>query len=94
MAEVWGTIGKFKNFPSRISESDEKVISNMEKFILEYCSQTASYNKPPENSIAILETKIEIDVPFTIQELNLAIKILKEASSPGLDTITNTILNN
>ncbi|XP_031782179.1 uncharacterized protein LOC116416762 [Nasonia vitripennis] len=67
----------------------------MHQFISDFCPQTASYNQPP-GSIENIEAEInsDIDSPFNLKELTIAIESCNKKSSPGLDQIDNIMLNN
>ena len=66
----------------------------MKRFITEFCPQTASYDEPPDQQPSNLNSHTDLDQPFTIQELNIALNSCNPASSPGLDQINNQMLKN
>ena len=96
MTTVWNTIHKFNNTADNsFQPADAEIINNMKSFINDFCPPSASYNKPPEltdeeNNLSTNTTE-EMDEPFPIEELNMAIDSTKN-SSPGLDQVTNKML--
>lgn len=94
--EVWETVHKFndkkKNNPIYL---ESEAINSMHQFISDFCPQTASYNEPPKSNNNIeTETNIDIDSPFNLKEPSIAIESCNTKYSPGLDQISNVMLNN
>ena len=91
-SEIWNTIHKFNKNKNRNPKPDFEGI-NMYKFIEEFCPSTASYNKPPDTDPdSDLNSLIDLDQPFTLDGLEIAIASCNPHSIPGLDQITNKMV--
>ena len=95
MNSIWKVVRKFKNrmlSPRNYNSNDDEINNNMIEFIQSYCP-------PSAGSLAILNEKLpfeydQLDSPILEEELYAAVDSLKKDSSPGLDQITNKMLEN
>lgn len=93
--EVWKTVMRLKNrFYDRESHAANsgEYLRKIEAYIEDFCVtiQENSDDLPLRQSNELNY----LDVPFSIEELNVAIESVKVDSSPGLDQVENKMLKN
>ena len=96
---IWKTISCFKNitnYKPPYSSNDLEIIGHAQTFISEYCppsDHTIATQDPQQNITNEENPNKDLDSPFIMIELNLAIDSANITSSPGLDQVDYKMLN-